>query len=331
VKIIKNASAIKIYYYLTAIDGSVQAEESDTLVKIGNEIDPIHFDEYKDEVFLLCQTQVNNALESSDPYDILSELINEELHDQVNDPELGVTPRMLVWNMLVLSMANGEYDADEGRIIRHIVRLCEVEESIFLEMEQIIQSFAAVDNELKEMQKSSLPYSEIHPLIEELEKRKGNLNKQAAQLVADEMVVPIEVYVAKEDVVDKARDAYHKATDPMFAKVRSSMGSALGKVKEKAAPAADSVKQGVGKAWNGIKNRFSKPDNTPLSMAADRVYVQTSPDEENKPNEELSQDAAKISGGDGENNLPKSNYCERCGTKRESDARFCSKCGTKFN
>lgn len=330
-KIIKTDSAIKIYYYLAAIDGSVQVEENDTLLKLGREIDPGHFDEYKEELISLCQCNVNNALEASDSYDILSELIDNELHNQTNDPAQGVTSRMLIWNMLVLSMANGEYDTDESRLIRHIVRLCEIEESIFLEMEQIIQTFAAVDNELKELQKSTLPYSEIRPLAEELEKRKANLNKQAAQLVADEMVAPVEAYIAKEDVVDKARSAYLKATDPILGKVRSSMGSAFDKVKEKAAPATDSMKQGIGKAWTGIKGKFGKSEDKPNPSAANYSYVQPIPTVVNRIDGNSSVNSATVNGNNGVIIQPKSNYCACCGTKRENGARFCCNCGTKFD
>ena len=257
-KIIAYQSAIKIFYYLMAIDGTIQIEETDTLARLGHEIDPEHFGEYQEDLIECCRQTAENALKSNDSYDILSERIDEEFNNQTDNPEFGVTSRMLIWNMLVMSIANGDYNKEESRIIRHMVRRCEIEESVFLEMEQIIQSFAAVDYELKQMQTSSLPYSEIRPLIDELENRKNNLNKQAAQLVADEMVTPVEAYVAKEDVVDKARSAYHKAADPFFGKVKSSMGSAIEKVKEKTAPATDSVKQGFGKAWGGIKNKFAK-------------------------------------------------------------------------
>ena len=256
--IIKNQSAIKAFYYLMAIDGLVQDEEIKTLDRIGADLDGEHFSEYRDAIIESCNSVINQASKTEDSYDILVEEIDKELSNQTDDAECGISSRMLVWNMLVLSLANGDYDKSESRILRHIVRYFKIEESVFLEMEQLIQSFAAVDNELNSLQSSNLPYSEIRPLVDELENRKKNLSKHASQLVADEIVTPVEAYVAKEDVVDKARSAYHKATDPFFGKVKSSVGSAFDKVKEKAAPATDSVKQGFGKAWGGLKSKFGK-------------------------------------------------------------------------
>ncbi len=255
-KIIRYQSAVKIFYYLMAIDGTIQAEETETLARLGQEIDPEHFAEYQDELIECCHNTVESALESGDSYDILSENIDEEFHNQTDDPELGVSSRMLVWNMLVMSMSNEDYDKEESRIIRHMVRLCEIEESVFLEMEQIIQSFVAVDNELKQLQTSSLPYSEIRPLVDELENRKTNLNKHAAQLIADELVTPVEAYEAKEDFVDRTRAAYHKKMDPILQKTGSSISSAFKKVKEKTAPASEKVKGAFGKTWSGIKGKF---------------------------------------------------------------------------
>lgn len=330
-KIIRNSSAIKSYYYLAAIDGSIQDEEGDLLEKLGKEIDPIHFDEYKDEVVALCQNNVDKALSSADSYDIISELIDEELHNQTDDPEQGITSRMLVWNLLVMSMANGEYDVDESRIIRHIVRVCEVDESVFLEMEQIIQSFVSVDNELKEMQMSYLPYAEIRPLVEELEKRKENLTKHAAQLVADEVVAPVEAYVAKEDVIDKARNAYHKATAPLFGKIKSSMGSALGKMKEKSEPVTEGVKQSTGKAWNAMKNKNSNTDNASSANVQDGYSVQSNLSQANNLNEDSTTSKTQLNGDDGENNTTVNNYCRHCGAKRWNDSLFCNKCGKRFD
>ena len=82
------------------------------------------------------------------------------------------------------------------------------------------------------------------------------MNKHAAQLIADELVTPVEAYEAKEDFVDKTRAVYHQKMDPIFQKAGSSIGSAISKVKEKAAPASERVKGAFGKTWSGIKGKF---------------------------------------------------------------------------
>lgn len=256
--IFKRQNAIKALYYLMAIDGLVQEEEVNMLDCIGAELDAEHFRGYRDSIIESCNAVIAQASNAEDSYDIVAEAIDGELLSQTDDLELGIPSRLLVWNMLMLSLANGDYDKAESRILRHIVRYCKIENSVFFEMEQLIQSIAAVDNELSDLQSSNLPYSEIRPLVDELEKRKKNLEKYAPQLIADEIVAPVEAYVAEEDLVDKTRSAYHKATDPFLGKVKTSMLSALEKIKEKTSPTAESVKQGFGKAWGDIRGTFAK-------------------------------------------------------------------------
>ncbi len=256
--LIKHQSAIKALYYVIAVDGQIDIEETEAIDKIGAAIDPDHFGSYRDDLIAACDRAVGEAFGTDDSYDMLSERIDEELADQTDDPDLGITPRMLLWNLLVVSLANGDYDKAQSRLIRHVVRTFKIDESVFLEMEQIIQSYAAVESELNDLEKSDLPYSEIRPIVEELEKRKTNLYKHASQLIADEISTSVEAYIAKEDVVDKARSAYRKATDPVFGKVKGAVDAAFGEVKEKTAPVADDIKQSIGKTWGGLVSKFGK-------------------------------------------------------------------------
>ena len=190
--IFSKSSAIKAFYYLMSADGAVTADELECFDSIGREFDADQFDTYKAEAVASCEAQLASGIDEEDSYELILEGIDKELVQQTDSVENSITTRLLVWNMLVIAFSNAEYSLTERKVIKHIVRVTGMEKSIFLEMEQIMKTNAAVLAELDWIQKSNRPYTEIRPIVDELERRQQAVIQCAQQLIADELYTPVE-------------------------------------------------------------------------------------------------------------------------------------------
>ena len=199
-------SALKSFYYLIAIDGRIVPEEIKKLDMIGHEIDPEAYADFREELLAECMSKIE-SLESTDDYsDIVQELIDAALDEtEITDR---ISTRLVIWNMLVLAYSDDEYDESEKRLIKHIARLTEVDNSVLLEMEMILKAYGDVLQELEWLEQSERPYTEIRPHVEEIENRKQVLLRNAMELIADEVLAPIPEEILKAKKKQEEKEAF---------------------------------------------------------------------------------------------------------------------------
>ena len=137
-------AAIKAFYYLMAVDGTIAADEVACFDEIGNELDPIEFPKYRDEVIDEYEQQIKTIIDDEDYYEVILEGVDKALSAQIDTAENGVSVRLLVWNMLVIAFSNKNYSSFERKLIKHIVRVWNMDRTVFLEMEQIIKTHADI-------------------------------------------------------------------------------------------------------------------------------------------------------------------------------------------
>ena len=190
--LLEKRAAVKAFYYLMAVDGDVTADEMECFDSIGAELDPEAFATYRDELIEECELQLKNIIDEEDYYEVVLEGVDKALVAWNDDPANGVSGCLMVWDMLVIAFGNTEYSSLERKLIKHIVRVMDMDRSVFLEMEQIIKTNAAVENELRWIKQSKRPYSEIRPIVDELERRQKVVLTCANQLIEDERYSAIE-------------------------------------------------------------------------------------------------------------------------------------------
>ena len=71
-----------------------------------------------------------------DKYNVMGEVVKQVFARQ--------DVRLLVWNMLVIAFSNKNYSSFERKLIKHIVRVWNMDRTVFLEMEQIIKTHADI-------------------------------------------------------------------------------------------------------------------------------------------------------------------------------------------
>ena len=229
-------ATIKAFYYLMAVDDSVTADEIACFDEIGNELDSVEFPKYRDEVIGECEQQIETTIDAEDHYEVVLEGVDKALSAQTEDVENGVTVRLMVWNMLVIAFSNKTYSSFERRLIKHIVRVLDMDRSVFLEMEQIIKTHADITSELEWIGQSNRPYSEIRPLVDELERRQKTVINCAKQLIEDELYTTVEksvlpgngLYLGAAQMMNKFGNAVTQTTSTIGKKT-AEMTRSIGK------------------------------------------------------------------------------------------------------
>ena len=215
--------AVAAFYYLAMADGSVTQEELEKFDEIGNSIDPERFEQYREELIASCESQKDRMIDEEDYADVILEALDRSL--VAAEGEEGVASRMLIWNMLVISMADEDYSQSERRLIKHLVRITETEKSVFLEMEQLINAYFAVQSERASLADSERPYKEMAPVMEQLNKREQELARIAQDLIADEeMLESIKAVEYEPDFVDKIGKGIADAAAPVISDVGKAVG-----------------------------------------------------------------------------------------------------------
>lgn len=180
-----NKSAIKTFYYLLAIDGIIAEEEMDKFYEIGKEIDPQEFDSYKYSIVSDCEKQIKGISGDEDYYEIIQESIDEIISK--SEPDKYISTRLVIWNLLVIAYADSIYEEREKKLIRHIARITDLENSVLFEMEQLISTSLDVSKELEWLNQSDKSYAQIRPIVDEIEKRQANIASSVKALIEDEI------------------------------------------------------------------------------------------------------------------------------------------------
>lgn len=265
---IQKEHALQAFYYLMAVDGSIDDEELELFDHIGEELDAEHFHDYRQKLIDSCESRLH-SYPDEDRYDVIVEGVDEAVSHRTDDQDDGVVPRLLLWDMLAAAYADGNYDPTECKLIRHIARTVVKERSLYPEMEHLMRSAHSVRDELAWITSSDRPYAEVQPVVEILHEREAAIQLAATQLVADEMVpeAPAAMTVEK-DVFDIAKENMDKAAAPV-----------VNQVQQGALQAAEAVKQaavkvpGVAQVGDAV-NSAAKAVGDALNPAGDEIRKQ---------------------------------------------------------
>ena len=252
--VISKKGALKGFYYLMAVDGDVTAE-LDKIDEIGTEFMKEEFDQNRQSIIDECQAQISSSSADDDEiYDVILEGVDKALTDTVDSVEEGVSPRLLIWDMLSIAYADNKYDGAEKRLISHVTRILGVEKDVFMEMEHLIKTAEAVVKELDTLNSSNRPYAEIRPIVDEIEKRKITITKAVEELIADD-------YIGERPEVEQTEEKDNKLTQ------------AGKKISESLNPVKEHVGDYAKKSRSGAKDLVEKiPDKKEISEGAGKLF-----------------------------------------------------------
>ena len=182
IKVISTKNAIKIIYYLMAVNGEIAAEEEEKLDSIGKELDP-SFEENRDQIIDECKVQMQRVIDSEDAYDVIEEGVSEAISTSKATDDSFITPKILVWDLLTVAYSDNNYDEIERRLIKSVVRQLNVDKTEFLELENSYLTLVDIEKETEWIKNTDRPYKEIEAVVNELADRKSVIMESVKDLI----------------------------------------------------------------------------------------------------------------------------------------------------
>ena len=174
--------AVKIFYYLMAIDRKITPEEEEKFELIGREMDP-DFEAHKEELIKECKEQMEKIIDAEDYYDVIQDGIEAALSGEQVSNNGFVTPKLLLWDLLTIAYGDDEYDEEERKLLKYVVRKLNIAKDVFMEMESSILTVSDIEKEITWIKGTDRPYLVIEKQIKELEKRRDDILFAAKALI----------------------------------------------------------------------------------------------------------------------------------------------------
>ena len=176
--------SIRLIYCLMSADGVISPEEEATLLEIGKELDP-SFESYRDEIVDEgTQLMRVNAADEEEYYDLIHDHAAKIIYE-AGDAETGIGAKALIWDLLLMAFSEGDYSANEKRLIRFITRALQVDPAVALEMEQSIRAIRAIETEEVWLKETNRQYSRIEERLRVLKNRRENVMQGVNALMVD--------------------------------------------------------------------------------------------------------------------------------------------------
>ena len=183
IKSISVQSAIKIIYFMMNVDGMIQEEEERRFDEIGKELDP-DFGAKKEAIVALCQNHMSKIIDPDDYYAVLQDGVEDAIAVGKNPKEAALAPKVLIWDLLTVAYSDGQYDENERKILKYIVRKLNVDKAVFLEMESSYLALRDLEDELNWIKTTDRPYLTIESMVNEIADRKNAIVESVKDLIA---------------------------------------------------------------------------------------------------------------------------------------------------
>ena len=175
--------ALKIIYYVMASDQKVDKEEEDKFNEIGNALDP-GFAKHKEGIIAECKKQLSKVIDDADYYDVIQDGVEDALIASMNVIGTPITPKLLLWDLLTIAYSDNRYDEVERKLLKYIVRKCDVDKAVFTEMESSLLTLMDIEKEINWIKTTDRPYLQIEAIVNELADRKNVIFESVKDLIA---------------------------------------------------------------------------------------------------------------------------------------------------
>ena len=170
-KAVSSRNAMKIIFFLMAVDGQIYHDEEEKFDEIGRELDP-EFGTHRAEIIQECQTQMSKVIDPEDYGAVLQDGVEAAIYSGNDSQESAISPKVLVWDLLTVAYSDGSYDEKERNLIKYVVRKFDIDKAVFLEMESSFLTLMDLENELKWIKTTDRPYLTIESIVNEISDRK---------------------------------------------------------------------------------------------------------------------------------------------------------------
>ncbi len=182
--LITNEDALKVFYFQMAADDTINVEEEQKFMEIGRDLDP-DFESYKENLIQKCKESINRESDPDYYLDNITESIGEAIKHSQQTSAGTVHPKLLLWNLIAISVSDHEYLEVEKKMLRSVIRWLHIDRDVLLEMESTVQTLLALQEEEEWLRSSDRQYSEVEKHLNEISDRKVAIMRSIHALIMD--------------------------------------------------------------------------------------------------------------------------------------------------
>ena len=175
--------SLKLIYCLMAADGSISPEEEEKFREIGTSL-AADFEQWKDELTEDLSMKEAVLLDEEEYFDFIRDYATDVIYKSEDTGE-GIGAKTLIWDLLVMAFSEGDYSANERRLIRFAAKALNIDPAIPLEMEQTLRTITALKKEEVWLKSMNRPYSVIEEQVNELKERRETIITGVHALIED--------------------------------------------------------------------------------------------------------------------------------------------------
>ena len=176
--------AIVIVYLMMSADEKISAKEEQTFESIGKDMDP-EYGSHRYNLVHECGNMVLDAVKSGEYSQSIHDQVAKTVWNSTNAGNGTINGKLMLWNLLAVSYADGVSCKEEQDIIRLVSRELKVAEDVLLEMEAAVKTTLAINREEELLKNSSKSYSTVEQQMNELEDRKWKIMQGIQALLTD--------------------------------------------------------------------------------------------------------------------------------------------------
>ena len=182
---ISASDALRLFYYLMAADGELSEDELELFYGLSAEFD-LESEGYVAQVVSECEAELLRHPSSISPLISAMTCADGVLFQlqRLEEGETPVVPRLVIWNLLAIALADGSYGDAEREYITHINTHFGVDEVILSEMEGSVLATLDLDREIAWIKTTNDSYLAIEQTVIELERRKAAVVEGIQSLIA---------------------------------------------------------------------------------------------------------------------------------------------------
>ena len=180
--VLSTTAALRIIYYLMAVNGEIYHTEEEKYNLIGEDLDP-YFKDNREKIIKRCQTQMEKAKKQDDYYSVIKRGVTTAISLSKPTKDSFITPKLLIWDLLSVAYSDDQYDDAEKKLIRFIVKKLNVNEAEFLEMESSFLTLIDIQRESDWIKTTDRQYKEIEKVVNELADRKAVILESVHDLI----------------------------------------------------------------------------------------------------------------------------------------------------
>ena len=175
--------AVRSLCYLMAADGEISSEEKEWLDSMGESL-VTEYADLRDEIKEHCEQALKELDSTDNRVEAVANLVEKEISDSSPADGQTIYPYLFVWNMFVMANRDGSCCEAERIVINRAVDLLALDHARVAELECAVVTLREIESEIESLKASRRPYSEIAPIVDELETRMSVVLGGAQDLIA---------------------------------------------------------------------------------------------------------------------------------------------------